>query len=90
MSKKQLTDEDLKGISDAIIAGTKIEAIKRYRSATGEGLKEAKHAIEEIEASLAAEHPELIKAKGSGCAAMLVIGAIASFAIYQLISGGSI
>ncbi len=90
MSKDQLTDEDLKGISDAILAGTKIEAIKRYRNATGVGLKEAKHAIEEIEASLAKEHPDLIKPKGSGCAAVLVIGIIASFAIYQLISVGSI
>lgn len=90
MSRHQLTDEELKGISEAILAGTKIEAIKQYRSATGVGLKEAKDAIEEIEAALAKEHPDLIKPKGSGCAAMLMIGTVASYAIYQLVSVGSI
>ena len=37
-----LTDEQLSKISDAIIAGRKIEAIKQYREATGTDLKEAK------------------------------------------------
>ena len=89
MSKVQLTDEALKAISDAILAGAKIEAIKRYQNVTGEGLKEAKTAIEEIEASIAKKHPGLIKPKGGGCAAILVLGAITSLSIYHLISGGS-
>lgn len=75
-------------ISEAILAGRKIEAIKRYREATGEGLKDAKDVIDGIEASLAKEHPDWIKPKGSGCAAMLALGALASLAIYAFVSGG--
>jgi ribosomal protein L7/L12 len=37
------------GVIDALEAGNKIEAIKRYRQATGRGLKEAKDFIEELQ-----------------------------------------
>jgi hypothetical protein len=36
-------------VAEAVRDGRKIEAIKRYREATGVGLKEAKDAIEEIQ-----------------------------------------
>jgi hypothetical protein len=35
-------------VADAIRSGKKIEAIKRYREATGVGLKEAKDFVEEV------------------------------------------
>ena len=53
----QLTEDQMKRIADAIVSKRKIEAIKVYREATGEGLKEAEEAIEEITASLATKHP---------------------------------
>ena len=37
------------GVVDALQRGEKIEAIKRYREATGTGLKEAKDFIEEVQ-----------------------------------------
>ena len=42
---KNLTHE----VVEAVQSGKKIEAIKRYREATGVGLKEAKEFIEEIQ-----------------------------------------
>jgi hypothetical protein len=36
-------------VAEAVQSGKKIEAIKRYREATGVGLKEAKEFIEEIQ-----------------------------------------
>jgi ribosomal protein L7/L12 len=42
--------KDLPGdVVDAVQRGEKIEAIKRYRAATGVGLKEAKDFIEEVQ-----------------------------------------
>ena len=42
-------------VKDAVRAGHKIEAIRRYREETGAGLKEAKDAVEAWERSSAAE-----------------------------------
>ena len=53
---------------DALRAGHKIEAIRQYREATGQGLKEAKEAVETYEAA----HPELFPAPAcdtGGCGA---------------------
>ena len=36
-------------VVEALRAGNKIEAIKRYREATGAGLKEAKEFVEEVQ-----------------------------------------
>ena len=44
-------------IRDEIFAGRKITAIKLYRQYTGEGLKEAKDAVEEMERKLREESP---------------------------------
>lgn len=74
MKKTNLTDQQLNEITEALLAGRKIEAIKVYREATGTGLKEAKEAIEQITDSLVEEHPELKQAKGSGCASVIVMG----------------
>ena len=82
-----LDEKQLAAISDAIIAGRKIEAIKEYRELTGTGLKEAKEAIESITQSLAADHPELAKQNKSGCASMIVIGAcLTGCGLYELLS----
>jgi len=39
-------------VREAVTSGRKIEAIKLLRAETGMGLKEAKHAVEELERSL--------------------------------------
>lgn len=39
-------------VQEAVTAGRKIEAIKLLRNETGMGLKEAKHAVEDLQRSL--------------------------------------
>ena len=79
----EIPAEKMAALSDALLAGKKIQAIKLYRDLTGEGLKESKDAIEELEQSLRASHPEkFAKGKsggGEGClgaAAMLCAGGV--------------
>lgn len=66
-------------VREAVTAGRKIEAIKRLRAETGMGLKEAKHAVEELERSLG-----LPPAK-TGCSGVItVIGlTVAGLLIYR-------
>lgn len=49
----------------------KIEAIKIYREATGEGLKESKDAIEQIVLSLKKDNPHKFIPQKSGCGTTL-------------------
>ena len=83
MENETLDNEALRRVSDSIIAGRKIEAIKTYRELVGCGLKEAKEGVEAIERSLAVDHPELLEKK-SGCAAILVFGFMAACAVWQV------
>lgn len=82
--KTELSEEDLKRITDSLVSGNKIQAIKTYRKVTGQGLKEAKDAIEEITASLASENPNLIKTNSSGCASVIVLGIVLCYATFEL------
>ena len=74
---EQLTQEEIQQIIDALVGGRKIEAIKIYREATGQGLKEAKDFIETLVPKLIEEDPEkyqsLAKSQRGGCAALLVV-----------------
>jgi hypothetical protein len=56
-------------IRTEILAGHKIAAIKLYRQASGEGLKEAKDFIESVEAELRRTEPNAFTAppRGKGC-----------------------
>ncbi|WOO42565.1 hypothetical protein [Rubellicoccus peritrichatus] len=74
MKNNALTNQQLNEITEAILAGRKIEAIKTYRIAAGVGLKEAKQEIDRITDDLAEEHPELKEAKGAGCASVIALG----------------
>jgi len=85
-----LNDHDRQAIEKAVFTGRKIEAIKLYRKATGEGLAEAKRAVEDMEVDLRRSSPEkfIAGADKKGCAGVLVcavwvvIGtALASFLI---------
>jgi ribosomal protein L7/L12 len=42
-------DQALQSVSDLVLQGRKIEAIKHYRDATGLGLKESKDAVDALE-----------------------------------------
>jgi len=55
-------------IADAIFAHRKIEAIKLYREASGQGLKEAKEFVEALTTELREQSPEKFSAgSASGC-----------------------
>lgn len=82
---EELTDSQRNQINDLIRRGSKIEAIKIYREATGVGLKEAKGAVEAIEAGLeprtAATNDPFAKKSGCfGVVALLVAIALTAAA----------
>lgn len=74
MKDDSMTDQQLHEITEAILSGRKIEAIKAYRKISGADLKTAKEAVEVITKSLAKEHPELERSKASGCASVILLG----------------
>ncbi|MGI9454928.1 MAG: ribosomal protein L7/L12 [Aeoliella sp.] len=76
-----LTDESRDQINEAIFAGRKIEAIKLYREATGEGLKEAKDFIEGLTVRLREEYPDKLPAKAAGCGSTVLLIVTASAAL---------
>ena len=59
-------------VREAATAGRKIEAIKLLREETGMGLKEAKHAVEELQRSLGVPDTST----SGGCAGVLVIAGL--------------
>ena len=61
--------ETVDEIKSALYRGRKIDAIKLYRGATREGLKESKDFIEAVERRLREEEPHLFLTgpKGTGC-----------------------
>lgn len=64
-----LSETAMNSLTEALLQGRKLEAIKIYRQATGLGLKEAKEAIEELERSLRIKFPDKFSAapKSGGC-----------------------
>jgi ribosomal protein L7/L12 len=75
---------DLGAIDELLRQGQKIEAIKLYREQTGVGLKEAKDAVEAIEATGATYPPSRQKTSTLGCLlgclpTLLFIGLCAGF-----------
>ena len=82
-----LSEEDTQKITDALLAGRKIEAIKIYRAATGLGLGEAKDFVDELMAELREQYPDKFKSEAKGCAIVLIagtfgIGVLAHKALY--------
>jgi hypothetical protein len=75
---RPLSEDAMNALTDALLHGRKIEAIKLYREFTGLGLKESKDEIEELELSLRAKFPDKFAARptGGGC-----LGAAAVFGI---------
>ncbi len=74
MDPKPFPPEKSPELHALIFRGRKIEAIKLHREHTGLGLKEAKDAVEAIEAALRKQSPEKFSAppKSGGCASVIV------------------
>jgi len=85
MSDASLSDETRDKILDALAAGRKIEAIKLYREATGQGLAEAKGFIEQLSRELDQQPPEpgaepaseAPEDKPGGCLGVVLLGLLA-------------
>jgi hypothetical protein len=77
-----LSDAAMRRLTEALLAGRKIEAIKIYREVTGLGLKESKEEIETIEADLRARFPDKfpVATKGTGCLGAAAVMAVAGTA----------
>lgn len=69
-----VTDETKDRVTAAIFAGRKLEAIKLYRAATGQGLKESKLFVEELTKRLREEHPDRVPAESKGCSVTVASG----------------
>ena len=78
-------DDATESIKAAIFQGQKIEAIKRYRQVSGQGLREAKDFIEALEGELRFSEPARFVAdpqgKGCGVGVLAVVAAIALAAV---------
>lgn len=70
----ELSEDHVREITDCLLTGRKIEAIKLYREASGEGLKEAKEFVESLTATLRENHPDKFPAAKKGCASVIVLG----------------
>ena len=88
----QLTQEQIDNIQNALAACRKIEAIKIYREATGQGLKEAKDFVEALIPKLIEQDPQkfakLASQKTGGCAGVVLLGICLVGALVWI--GGSI
>ena len=72
-----LNDQQRQQIESEVFAGRKISAIKLYREATGAGLAEAKHAIEDLEMDLRRQNPErFISQPKAGCLGLVMTAAL--------------
>ena len=84
MPKYNLSDKQLNEITDSIIAGQKIQAIKMFVDATGYGLKEAKEEVEALVEALAEEHPEILQrsSRPGSALGIMIVAVIATIAIF--------
>ena len=65
---ESVSNDDIDQIQAAVFAGEKIRAIKMYRAATGEGLKESKDFIDALEDELRRTEPTQFTAPtAKGC-----------------------
>ena len=74
----QLTQQQIEEIQNTLAGCKKISAIKIYRAATGQGLKEAKDFVDALIPKLIEQDPERFKhlaaSKASGCGAAVLLG----------------
>ena len=74
-------------IKDALLHGNKIQAIKLYREQTGVGLKEAKDAVEKLEAELRNASPErFTQPQAKGCSLGILVGILTLASLWRLLA----
>lgn len=73
-----IPDSTLEEIQKCLFEQSKIQAIKIYKEATGEGLKESKEAVERLDAELKSKFPEryTVGPKAAGCMSVLALIAL--------------
>ena len=78
MMSDQLSREQIEEITQALVRNNKIAAIKIYREATGQGLKESKEFIDALIPQLMEKEPEKFAhlSQSSGCAGMFLLALI--------------
>ena len=81
----QIPEEKLSRVREHIFARRKIEAIKEYRELTNLGLKEAKDAVDAMEAGLFKASPEKFAPKGKGCGGLAVLCVLAVVGVYWIV-----
>ena len=74
---RELSADEIDRVTAAIYAGRKIEAIKLYRTASGDDLAAAKQVVEGIEARLRAESPEKFSAVSRSAVGGIVFAVVA-------------
>jgi hypothetical protein len=75
-------DDDLNAeLLDLLAAGQKLEAIKRYREATGVGVAEAKDAVEAI-----GVRRQVVAPSGSGCLGVLLFVAVGAIGLLKVLT----
>jgi len=84
-----ISSEEIDAVCGELYAGRKIAAIKRYREASGKGLKEAREFIEQLEARLREEAPEKFSSPSSGtrCAGAPVLLFLIGYALTRALAG---
>lgn len=73
---EKLSEEQVDKIKDALAAGSKIQAIKLYREATGKGLKDSKEFIDALTTKLQEAEPHKYKklqSQGGGCGSLFIL-----------------
>ncbi len=75
MSTSEVPQETIQAVGEALKAGSKIEAIKIYREATGVSLVQAKEFIEKLGDQLAESDPDQYSAAQSrrGCPGVVLL-----------------
>lgn len=76
--------ETWKEIERAISNNSKIEAIKLYREATGQGLKESKDFIDDAFEQIKKDDPYKIGPKKSGCGATILLFSLLPVLFYLI------
>ena len=74
----KIPDSTLEEIQKCLFEQSKIQAIKIYKEATGEGLKESKEAIERLDTELSSKFPEryTVGPKAAGCMSVFALIAL--------------
>ncbi len=91
---KPLPPEVEKQLADLVFAGQTIEAIKRYREHSGEGLREAKDFVDALATDLRTREPEKFapRSTSKGCFGMLALfglGLLATLGTLFLVLSGT-